>query len=126
MTSGQTSPLDIALDIAAAAAQVDVTSTTVGAISVDPSQNAGAIVLSETDLDALPDDPDDLAAQLTAMAGPSAGPNGAQIFVDGFSGGQIASEEFDSRNPHQLQSVRLGIRQPWLRTHSDLHQARHG
>ena len=89
VTSGQASPLDIALDIAATAAQVDVTSANVGTLSVDPSQNAGAIVLTEADLDALPDDPDDLQAQLTAMAGPAAGPNGPQIFIDGFSGGQM-------------------------------------
>ena len=38
-------------------------------------------MLSSADTDALPDDPDDLQAQLTAMAGPAAGPNGAQIFV---------------------------------------------
>jgi hypothetical protein len=89
VTSGQASPLDIALDIATTAAAVDVTTSTVGAVSVDPSSNAGAIVLQESDLDALPDDPDDLEAQLTAMAGPAAGPNGPQIFIDGFSGGQM-------------------------------------
>ncbi len=89
VTSGQASPLDVALDIVAQAAQVDVTSATVGQVSVDPSANAGAIVLQEADLDALPDDPDDLEAQLTAMAGPAAGPNGPQIFIDGFSGGQM-------------------------------------
>jgi hypothetical protein len=89
VTAGQASPLDIALDIVASNAQVDVTTDTVGSVSVDPSQNAGAIVLSEADLDALPDDPDDLQAQLEAMAGPAAGPNGPQIFIDGFSGGQM-------------------------------------
>jgi len=89
VTSGQASPLDIALDIATSAAQVDVTSSNAGTVSVDPSQNAGAIVLSEADMDSLPDDPDDLQAQLEAMAGPAAGPNGPQIFIDGFSGGQM-------------------------------------
>jgi hypothetical protein len=89
VTSGQATPLDVALDIVAAAAQVDVTAGAAGIINVDPSQNAGAIVLTEADMDALPDDPDDLQAQLTAMAGPAAGPNGPQIFIDGFSGGQM-------------------------------------
>jgi len=89
VTSGQASPLEVALQIASAASQVDVSSTGVGAVSVDPSQNAGAIVLSDAEIDALPDDPDDLQAQLTAMAGPAAGPNGPQIFIDGFSGGQM-------------------------------------
>ncbi len=89
VTDGQAVAVDLELDISVAAAQVDVTSSGVGAVTVDPSSNASAIVLTSTDMDALPDDPDDLAAQLTAMAGPSAGPNGAQIFVDGFSGGQL-------------------------------------
>ena len=89
VTNGQTNPLAIALEIATTNEQVDVTSSGVGSVSVDPSQNAGAIVLSEADMDSLPDDPDDLEAQLEAMAGPAAGPNGPQIFIDGFSGGQM-------------------------------------
>ena len=89
VSNGQATQLRVALQIVTTTQSVDVTDTGVGGISVDPSQNAGAIVLSEADMDALPDDPDDLEAQLTAMAGPAAGPNGAQIFVDGFSGGQL-------------------------------------
>src|ERR1035437_9769099 len=89
VTTGQASALDIALEISVAAAQVDVSASGDSAVAVDPSQNAGALVLATSELAALPDDPDDLAEQLTAMAGPSAGPNGAQIFVDGFSGGQL-------------------------------------
>jgi hypothetical protein len=89
LAAGQTSALDIALQISASVQQVDVTESGVGQVSTDPSSNAGAIVLSQTDLDGLPDDPDDLQSQLQAMAGPSAGPNGAQFFVDGFSGGQL-------------------------------------
>jgi hypothetical protein len=89
VTNGQASTLDIALQIATTNQQVDVSAGGVGSVSVDPSQNAGAIVLSEADLDSLPDDPDDLEAQLEAMAGPAAGPNGPQIFIDGFSGGQM-------------------------------------
>src|SRR5439155_12437220 len=42
---------------------------------------------------ALADNPDDLAADLQALAGPSAGPNGGSIFVDGFSGGQLPPKE---------------------------------
>ena len=50
VTSGQASALDIALQISASASQVDVTADGIGAVSVDPSQNAGAIVMSQTDL----------------------------------------------------------------------------
>src|SRR6185312_10150499 len=89
VVNGQASPLDVALEIATTAEQVNVTAAQATTVDVDPSQNAAAIVLTEADMDSLPDDPDDLQDQLTAMAGPAAGPNGPQIFIDGFSGGQM-------------------------------------
>jgi hypothetical protein len=63
------------------------------AVSVDPSQNAGALVLRGADLQALSDDPDDLQADLQALAGPSAGPSGGQIYIDGFTGGTLPSKD---------------------------------
>ncbi|MBV9771076.1 MAG: TonB-dependent receptor [Bryobacterales bacterium] len=60
---------------------------------MDPSQNAGALVLRGEDLKALSDDPDDLQADLQALAGPSAGPSGGQIYIDGFTGGQLPSKD---------------------------------
>jgi hypothetical protein len=89
VSAGQVSPLDISLQIAAEAQEVQVSDQAAGQVSVDPSSNVGALVLKNEDLDALPDDPDDLQADLEALAGPAAGPNGAQFFVDGFSGGQL-------------------------------------
>ncbi len=89
VTNGQASPLDVTLQIAVSTSQVDVTASQVATVQVDPSENAAAIVLDQSTMDSLPDDPDDLQDQLTAMAGPSAGPNGPQVFVDGFSGGQM-------------------------------------
>ena len=62
-------------------------------VSVDPDSNAGSLVLRGADLDTLSDDPDDLAADLQALAGPSAGPNGGQIFIDGFSGGTLPPKQ---------------------------------
>jgi Carboxypeptidase regulatory-like domain len=56
-------------------------------LNTEPESNVGAIVIKGADLDSLPDDPDDLVAALQALAGPSAGPNGGQIFIDGFTGG---------------------------------------
>src|SRR6185369_465161 len=50
-------------------------------------------VLSGKDLDALPDDPDELAAALQALAGPSIGPGGGQIFIDGFSGANLPPKQ---------------------------------
>ncbi len=89
VTAGQANGFDIALQIEAEAQQVQVTDQANTSLSTDASANVGAIVLKEADLDALPDDPDDLQADLEALAGPASGPNGAQFFVDGFSGGQL-------------------------------------
>ncbi|MBL8231574.1 MAG: carboxypeptidase regulatory-like domain-containing protein [Bryobacterales bacterium] len=58
-------------------------------VTTDPTQNASALVLREKELEALSDDPDELMQQLQAMAGPSAGPNGGQIYIDGFTGGNM-------------------------------------
>jgi hypothetical protein len=58
-------------------------------VSVDPDSSVGATVLTGKDLDALSDDPDELSSELTALAGPSSGPNGGQIYIDGFTGGQL-------------------------------------
>jgi hypothetical protein len=56
------------------------------ALSTDPNATAGTIVLKGSDIEALPDDPDELAEYLQALAGPAAGPNGGQMYVDGFAG----------------------------------------
>src|SRR5580692_6972428 len=58
-------------------------------VDVNPSSNAGAIVISGKELEALPDDPDELQSDLEALAGPSAGPNGGQMYIDGFTAGQL-------------------------------------
>jgi hypothetical protein len=85
--------LDLELRVAVTAQQVDVGETGAPAVSTDPSSNAGAVVLQGDDLDALADDPEDLAADLQALAGPAAGPSGGAIFVDGFSGGQLPPKQ---------------------------------
>jgi hypothetical protein len=65
-----------------------------GGVSTDSDRNADALVLRPRDLEALPTDPQALAAALQAMAGPpSEGQGGAQVNVDGFSGGQIPPKE---------------------------------
>ncbi len=64
-------------------------SDTAPTIDVNPASNAGAIVISGKELEALPDDPDELESDLEALAGPSAGPNGGQMYIDGFTAGQL-------------------------------------
>ena len=70
--------------------KVTVTQPTV---STESTENANQTVIGGKDLDALPDDPDELAAALQALAGPSVGPNGGQIFIDGFTGGTMPSKD---------------------------------
>jgi hypothetical protein len=80
--------LNIQLSIEVPEQKVQV-SDTAPTIDVYPSSNAGAIVISGKELEALPDDPDELQADLEALAGPSAGPNGGQMYIDGFTAGQL-------------------------------------
>jgi hypothetical protein len=84
-------PFNISLKIAAIESQVKINSE--APLSTDSSNNANQTVISGRDLDALPDDPTELAAALQALAGPSIGPNGGQIFIDGFSGGNMPPKE---------------------------------
>ncbi len=62
-------------------------------VDVNPANNAGAISITGKELEALPDDPDELLTDLQALAGPSAGPNGGQIYIDGFTAGQLPPKE---------------------------------
>lgn len=75
------------------AEEVTVTENAGPLVSTDPAANASATVISGKDLEALSDDPEDLQADLEALAGPSAGPSGGAIFVHGFSGGQLPPKE---------------------------------
>src|SRR5216110_1111845 len=91
VTAARRDPVNITLKIAAIESQVKISAET--PLSTDTNNNANQQVLSGKDLDALPDDPDELAAALQALAGPSVGPNGGQIFIDGFSGGRLPPKE---------------------------------
>ena len=76
--------------------------------------NASAVVLRGSDLDALSDNPDDLAAHLQALAGPAAGPNGGSVFIDGFSGGELPPknairEVRINQNPFSPEYDKLGF-----------------
>src|SRR5258706_1899821 len=87
--SGRALSFDAKLTVEVSKQEVTVADTQ--QVELDPSKNAGALVLKAEDLDMLSDDPDDLQADLLALAGPAAGPNGGQIFIDGFSGGHDLS-----------------------------------
>jgi len=89
VTAGQPAVANIAMTVQTQKQEVTVEGESTNKVSTEPANNLSALVLKTEDLDALPDDPDDLTADLEALAGPSAGPGGTQIFVDGFSGGRL-------------------------------------
>ncbi len=63
--------------------------------ALDPRGNAFGNVLTREQIEALPDDPDDMEAALKEMGGP-----GATIRVDGFRGGRLPPKS-------QIQSIRF-------------------
>lgn len=87
-TISDSSVLDVQLTIATEAQTLTVQEEA-NQLTTEPSSNASAIVLREKDLEALSGDPDELAQQLQALAGPGAGPEGGEVLVDGFSGGNL-------------------------------------
>jgi hypothetical protein len=90
---GQSASANIVMSVQTQKQEVTVTDTVTNVISTEAANNASALVLKPEDLDALPDDPDDLQADLQALAGPSAGPGGNQIYIDGFTGGRLPPKE---------------------------------
>ncbi|MEO7132936.1 MAG: TonB-dependent receptor [Vicinamibacterales bacterium] len=63
--------------------------------AADRRDNGFTQTLSQDQIDALPDDPDEMADELMRMAGP-----GAQIFVNGFRGGRLPPKD-------QIQQIRF-------------------
>lgn len=79
--------LNVPMSLALEKQEVTVHDELGAQVTTDPSQSAATLVMSNDRLDALSDDPDDLQADLQALAGPTAGPNGSQFFIDGFTAG---------------------------------------
>src|SRR6266404_8019189 len=112
VSAGQVAQFDIALDINVEKEKVNVQEEG-PQLDVNPSNNASAIVLNGKDLEALPDDPDELQSDLEALAGPSAGPNGGQLYIDGFTGGQLPPKSSIreiriNQNPFSAEYDKLG------------------
>jgi hypothetical protein len=87
--TGHTATANVSLGVRSQKQEITVQETGTNQVSTEAANNVSALVLKQEDLESLPDDPDDLAADLEALAGPSAGPGGNQIFVDGFTGGRM-------------------------------------
>lgn len=91
LAPGARQAMDLTLKVTIEEQKVTIAAET--PLSTESTANANQTLITGKDLDALPDDPDELAAALQALAGPSMGPNGGQIFVDGFSGGRLPPKE---------------------------------
>ena len=114
VTAGGTAQVPIQLQVVAEKQQVTVQAEGGPTVSVESDNNATALVLKGSDLASLPDDPDDLADALQALAGPGAGPNGGSLYIDGFSGGQLPPKESIreiriNQNPFSAEYDRLGF-----------------
>ena len=73
-------------------AEVAVTDAT----APEASKSASSFSLTQEEIDALPDDPEELAEMLSQMAGPG----GATFFMNGFQGGRLPSRD-------QIRSIRF-------------------
>jgi hypothetical protein len=104
--------LDIAMPIQVEQQQIQVQAES-ATVDTSPDSNANAVVIKGKDLDALSDDPDELSSELQALAGPAAGPNGGEIYIDGFTGGQLPPKSSIreiriNQNPFSAEYDRLG------------------
>lgn len=111
VTANNKQELTIALDVSTGVTEVEVGNT--GEVSQDPTENGNQIKLTEKEIKELPDDPDELAAYLQAMAGPASGPDGANITVDGFQGRLPPKEAIReirfNQNPFSAEYDRIGF-----------------
>ncbi len=112
IAAGQTVTINTKMAIQTEDQTIQVTAQS-NTLSVDQDSNASSTVIKGKDLEALSDDPDELSSELTALAGPAAGPNGGQIYVDGFTGGQLPPKSSIreiriNQNPFSAQYDKLG------------------
>ena len=112
VTAGKRTTREARLVIAIAKQEVTIVEGR--GLNTDAADNADAVVLRGQDLDVLPDDPEALAAAAQAMAGPTVGPDGAQIFIDGFTGGRMPPKESIrevrvNQNPFNAENNNIGF-----------------
>src|ERR1700678_923315 len=112
VAAGPAAQFNIALDINVEQQKVNVEGVS-PQLDVNPANNASQVILTGKDLEALPDDPDELQSDLEALAGPSAGPNGGQLYIDGFTAGQLPPKSSIreiriNQNPFSAEYDKLG------------------
>ena len=105
IAAGKPQVVDAHLEVALKKEQITVSDETTK-VSITPDENASSLVIKGKDIESLSDDPDELQSELEALAGPAAGPNGGQIYIDGFTGGQLPP------NPRSAKFASIKIRFP--------------
>jgi hypothetical protein len=106
--------VNVRLSVASTVQEIVVEENAGPVVSTDAANNATAVVLRGDDLAALADNPEDLQTDLEALAGPSAGPGGGAIYIDGFSSGDIPPKESIrevriNQNPFSPEYDKLGL-----------------
>jgi hypothetical protein len=112
LSAGQRQTLNLALQVQVQEEKVNVEAEG-NQLDVGASSNASSLVIKGKDLESLSDDPDELQSELQALAGPAAGPEGGQIYIDGFTGGQLPPKSSIreiriNQNPFSAQYDKLG------------------
>ena len=112
ITPSEQLTLDVKMAIQEQSQEVQVDAQS-NQLSTDSDANASATIIKDKDLDALSDDPDELSSELSALAGPASGPSGGQIYVDGFTGGQLPPKSSIreiriNQNPFSAQFDKIG------------------
>jgi len=93
LTGSRITDLEVRMTVALELQAVTVSETQQSQVQLDPSHNAAQLVLQGQDLDMLADNQNDLQTDLQALAGPTAGPNSGQVFLDGFTHGDLAGKQ---------------------------------
>jgi hypothetical protein len=111
VTLGRSIVRDVQLNLAVVQQSVEVVSSSI--FDAEPANNASSLTIKGDSLQSLSDDPDELAQDLQLLAGPSTGPEGGEIYVDGFSGAKLPPksairEVRVNQNPFSAEYDRLG------------------
>ena len=104
--------LNFTLRVESVKEQININSESPGTLNADKDANASGIILTGNQLDALSDDPENFEADLRALAGPGAGPDGPQFIVDGLTGARLPPKE-------SIREVRVN-RDPFSAEHDQL------
>jgi hypothetical protein len=112
VVAGKSILQNVSVKLPVATQEVTVSETSIN-VDTSAENNASSMVIKAKDLDALSDDPDELQSELSALAGGAAGPNGGEMYIDGFSGGSLPPKSSIreiriNQNPFSAQYDKLG------------------